>query len=219
MPHPFAHPRARRPLRAALVGTAAAALAVVLGPGAASAAVQLGSLTKVSDGDPFAGCNADKVAEQPGTLYPNTEIEPWVAADPTDPKDMLAGWQQDRWSNGGSRGLVAGPSRNGGVSWGRSCPRPGHEVPGRPLDPRVGPVGRHLAKGVAYFLHLAFEPDLPSGAFGASAMLVARSTDGGGTWGKPITLIRDTPGRSSTTRTRSPPTRRTRSSPTRSGTG
>src|SRR3954452_600320 len=152
MPHPFAHPRARRSLRAALVGTAAAALVVVLGPGAASAAVQLGPLTKVSDGDPFAGCTADKVAKQPGTLYPNTEIEPWIASDPTNPKNILAGWQQDRWSNGGSRGLVAAPSRNGGVSWGLV------RAPGRVTKCQGGPWTRgsdpwldFSAKGVAYF--------------------------------------------------------------------
>ena len=43
-------------------------------------------------------------------------------------------------------------------------------------------------------MHLAFEPDLPNGPFGASAMLVTRSTDGGQTWGKPITLIKDPAG-------------------------
>jgi hypothetical protein len=86
MSHPLVHPRARRPLRAALVGTAATALAVVLGPGITpAAAVQLGPLTKVSDGDPFAGCTADKAGQQPGTLYPATEIEPWIASDPTNP--------------------------------------------------------------------------------------------------------------------------------------
>src|SRR6476620_10700688 len=100
MPHPCAHPRPRRPLRAALVGTAAAALVVVLGPGATSAAaVQLGPLTKVSDGDPFARCKADRPGNQDGDLFPATEIEPWIASDPTDPKNVVAGWQQDRWSN------------------------------------------------------------------------------------------------------------------------
>src|SRR3954468_14233962 len=127
MPQPFAHPRPRRPLRAALVGTAAAALVVVLGPGATSAAaVQLGPLTKVSDGDPFAGCTADNIAAQKRTgaiLYPASELEPWVAADPSDPGRLIAGWQQDRWSSGGARGLVTGVSKNGGVSWKDTIPR------------------------------------------------------------------------------------------------
>src|SRR3954454_4327746 len=117
MPHPLVRPWASRPLGAALVGTAVVALVAMAGVGAASAAVQLGPLTKVSDGDPFAGCTADKAGRQPGTLYPATEIEPWIASDPTNPKDIVAGWQQDRWSNGGSRGLVAGVSTNGATSF------------------------------------------------------------------------------------------------------
>ena len=88
MSHPLTYPRARRPLRAALVGTAATALAVVLGTGISpAAAVQLGPLTKVSDGDPFATCKADNVAKQEKTgaiNYPATEIEPWIVANPAN---------------------------------------------------------------------------------------------------------------------------------------
>src|SRR5689334_22678091 len=118
MSHPLVHSRARRPLRVALIGTTAMALAVVLGPGVTpAAAVQLGPLAKVSDGDPFAKCKVDQVGKQEGTNYPASEIEPWIVANPADPKNVLAAWQQDRWSNGGSRGGLAGLSRNGGASW------------------------------------------------------------------------------------------------------
>jgi len=56
MSHPLAHPRALRPLRAALVGTTAAALTAILGLGATSAtAAEVGKLVQVSHGDPFAG--------------------------------------------------------------------------------------------------------------------------------------------------------------------
>src|SRR5690242_11787453 len=195
MPHPLTYPRARRPLRAALVGTAAMALTVVLGPGITpAAAVQLGPLTKVSDGDPFAGCTADKVAKQPGINYPNTEIEPWIAANPANPKDVLAGWQQDRWSDGGSRGLLAGLSRNGATSFKTVVPGRVSKCEGGPWTRDTDPWLDFSAKGVAYYMHLAIEPDLPNGDFGASAMLVARSTDGGSTWGKPVELIRDPAG-------------------------
>src|SRR4051794_40189548 len=129
MSHPLVRPRAPHPFRAALVGTTTMALAVVLGPGAASAAaVQLGPLTKVSDGDPFAGCTADNIAAQKrmgAILYPASELEPWVAADPSDPGRLIAGWQQDRWSNGGSRGLVAGVTKNGGGGGGGRRPPAG----------------------------------------------------------------------------------------------
>src|SRR4051812_21889837 len=99
MPHPLVHPRARHTLRAGLIGTTATALAAVLGLSAApAAAVQLGPLTKVSDGDPFAACTADRVGKQPGINYPATEIEPWIASvgsiakceSPTFPRDCTS---------------------------------------------------------------------------------------------------------------------------------
>jgi hypothetical protein len=200
MSYPLGYSRTRHTFLATLVGTTAVALAVVLGPAVAEAAdVQLGPFTKVSDGDPFAACKADNVAKQEkagSVLYPNTEIEPWIAANPANPKNVLASWQQDRWSDGGSRGGVAGVSNNGGSSW-KSV------IPGRVTKCEGGPWTRasdfwadFSTKGVAYFMHLAIEPDLPNGQFGASAMVVTRSTDGGQTWGKPITLIKDPNGQS-----------------------
>src|SRR4051794_24556545 len=158
------HPRAGRPLRPALVGTTAMALAAALGLAAATpaSAVQLGPLTKVSDGDPFAACTADKVAKQPGTLYPNTEIEPWIASNPTNPKNILAGWQQDRWSNGGSCGLLAGLSRNGAAGFKTVVPGRVSKCEGGPWTRDTDPWLDFSSKGVAYFMHLAIEPDLPS---------------------------------------------------------
>ncbi len=50
-------------------------------------------------------------------------MEPWAAVDPTDPSHLVSAWQQDRWSNGGAPGLVAGYSFNGGSTWGES-PQP-----------------------------------------------------------------------------------------------
>src|SRR4051812_11910163 len=197
MSQPLMHPRAQRQLHPALVATAAMTLAVVLGSATVSAAaVQLGPLTKVSDGDPFATCTADQVGKQPGTNYPNTKIEPWIASDPTNSKNVLAGWQQDRWSNGGARGLVAGMSTNGAASLKNVIPGPVTKCQGGPWTRDSDPWLDFSAKGVAYFMHLANEPDLPNGDFGASAMIVTRSADGGRSWGKPITLIRDPAGQS-----------------------
>jgi len=52
---------------------------------------------------PFApGCNG---VPQTGTLYPNAEVEPFVAANPHRPMNLVGVWQQDRWSDGGSQGL------------------------------------------------------------------------------------------------------------------
>ena len=100
-------------LGTALLAVAGAVLVGVSAP----MAQELGPLTRMTGGSPFAGCTADQVAQQVGVNYPNTEIEPWVDANPTDPRNLIAGWQQDRWSNGGSRGLLAGVSRDGGATW------------------------------------------------------------------------------------------------------
>lgn len=168
------------------------------------AAAQLGPLVAVSPGaSPFAGCTADDVILQefvcsavgaPCVNYPNTEIEPWVDANPTNPRNLIAGWQQDRWSNGGARGDVSAYSKNGGRTWTKVL------VPGTSLcsggvfarnsDPWVS----FSPNGAAFFMTLAFQPDRSDGGFGANAMLVNRSTDGGVSWGPPTTLILDTNG-------------------------
>ena len=58
---------------------------------------------------PFADCTVGG----PGTNYPNSEVEPWVAVNPTNPNTIVAVFQQDRWSNGGAHGLVAKTSHDG----------------------------------------------------------------------------------------------------------
>ena len=57
-------------------------------------------------------------APQSGTLFVNSEVEPWVGDDDLGETDSLIGtWQQDRFSSGGSSGLLVAYSHNGGLSW------------------------------------------------------------------------------------------------------
>ena len=44
-------------------------------------------------------------------MYPNSEIEPRSTINPTNAMNIVAEYQQDRWSDGGARGLVASVSR------------------------------------------------------------------------------------------------------------
>jgi len=67
-----------------------AALAALLLAAPDSANAQL----KISGPSPFSSCIADNVAGQPGTNYPNSEIEPWVDVNPTNLFNVIAGWQQ-----------------------------------------------------------------------------------------------------------------------------
>src|SRR5258708_11910169 len=97
----------------------------------------------VSGPSPFAGCTIGG----PGTNYENAEVEPWVALNPTNPSNLIGVWQQDRWSDGGAHGLVAGFSFDGGLTWGET-PLPfsacagglGYERASHPLVPN-GPDG------------------------------------------------------------------------------
>src|SRR5215472_17284109 len=92
-------------------------LTVVTTTGNAFAHSSTVTLVTVSSTDPYANCS---IAGQPGTNYPDAEVEPWVSVNPAHPNNIIGAWQQDRWNNGGARGLVAGFSLDGGKSWSES---------------------------------------------------------------------------------------------------
>jgi hypothetical protein len=139
------------------------------------------------------GC--DGVSPETGTLYTNTAVEPYLVANPFNPMNLIAAWQQDRWSNGGAQGLMLASSINGGGSWtltsapfsrctGGNAGNLGDYA--RATDPwlTVSP------NGFVYALSLSFTgATLAPGS--SSAMLVARSADFGVTWQLPHQLIRD----------------------------
>jgi hypothetical protein len=147
---------------------------------------------------PFAGCTADLVDLQRalGSVdYPNSEVEPYLAVNPTNPNNLIAVWQQDRWDNSGSRGNLAGVSFDGGNSWQivevtRSSACTGNPFFARATDPWV----TFSPDGTAYFMHLGIlSPLVPlPDTLYVDGMVVVRSTDGGLTWGEPTTLVLDT---------------------------
>jgi hypothetical protein len=103
--------------RLALSGAIAGLLALAF---AAPASAAGGGQVLASHGDPFAGCvgvGADPAASPPGVNNPNAEVEPFIAENPANTRNLVAAWQQDRWSDGGAKGLVAGWSADGGRSW------------------------------------------------------------------------------------------------------
>jgi len=121
-----------------------------------------------------------------GTVFPNAEVEPSIAIDPTNPQHLIGVWQQDRWSNGGSNGIVSAATFDGGHTWTRSTAKFSRCTGGsydRATDPwvSIGPGG--TAWQIAY----VFDESAPN-----RAMLVSRSTDGGRTWQDPHQLQRDT---------------------------
>ncbi|QBY55043.1 sialidase family protein [Cupriavidus oxalaticus] len=131
--------------------------------------------TLVSGPSPFASCTIG--GGTGGTNYLNAEVEPYLAVNPANPANFIGVWQQDRWSDGGARGLVASSSFDGGKTW-QQTPLPfsacadglGYE---RASDPwvSIGP------DGTAYAISISFNRSNNSNAVGAAV-----SRDGGQTW-------------------------------------
>jgi hypothetical protein len=157
--------------------------------------IDLDHLTfRASARSPFAtGCPG---VPDTGTLYPNAEVEPFAAVNPRNPLNLVGVWQQDRWSNGGARGLGTGYSFDGGITWKRVFPPFSRCAGGtaanngdyeRATDPWVS----FSPNGVAHQMALSFDDTIVPGK-PASAMLAGRSTDGGRTWSRSIVLVADT---------------------------
>src|SRR6266566_5276197 len=103
-------------------------------------------LKVVSVSSPFAGCD---ISGQPGVNFLNSEVEPWVEVNPTDPNNIVAAWQQDRGQRGELR-AVLGPL--GELQPQRRClsdqpvgeprQRPGYGDPGQQVHRRRGHLER-----------------------------------------------------------------------------
>ena len=159
----------------------------------ASAAVSDPELVRVSGPSPFSGCQVPLVG---GALYREAEVEPSVSANPARPGNLIGVWQQDRFSNGGARGLVAGYSGDAGRTWGEvSLPFSRCASGGLGYDRASDPVVSVGPDGRAYAVSLSFTPDDVSPNFTtADAIASATSTDGGRSWQRLRVLDQDTNG-------------------------
>ncbi|HET9849188.1 MAG TPA: sialidase family protein [Candidatus Dormibacteraeota bacterium] len=139
---------------------------------------------EASPGDPFRDCVGVGAGPQFGAEnYPNTEPEVWLAKNPANPNNFIGAIQQDRWNDGGAKGLVAPWSFNNGYKWGETplpfslCAAPfygGNVLPTeRASDPwvSIGP------DGTAYTISISFDENTFKNGVGA-----ATSSDGGVTW-------------------------------------
>jgi hypothetical protein len=181
------------------IGIVLSVLAVVTAPVVGADGFTAGPLIKVSSDSPFGPLNAcgdfPGTVVDPGTVYINSEVESWVVVNPADPDNIVAFWQQDRWSNGGSRGNVAGVSFDGGANWYDIVPVPGiTDCTEGPWERASDPWLSFSPNGTLHQMSLVFDidpsPDRPGG-FGRNGMAVSKSDDGGITWSNPIILIED----------------------------
>jgi hypothetical protein len=190
----------RKGIRAAV---AASALMILIplapaaaGPLTATVHQVSGTPSPPANGDsPFASCDIS------GYLFPgeinwvNSELEPWVAVNPTDSSNIIGVYQQDRYTFGGARGLGAAVSHDGGATWSSTYPHfttcaggtaANHGDYQRASDPWV----TFSPNGTAYFISLSLSFVGDASQTG-SAVLVSKSTNGGDTWSDPVTLVRN----------------------------
>lgn len=196
---PFAEPAkagGSRRWAGRLTATAVVAGIGIAGAAATCLALSTEPLVQISGDSPFGSLencgNFPGVLE--GTNFVNSEVEPWIDVNPVNPNNIVAIWQQDRWSDGGSRGTVAGVSLDGGLNW-TLVPIPGvTDCTDGPWERASDPWVSFSPDGTLHQMTLAFQTDAPAnrpGGFGPNAMLVSKSIDGGLTWSNPIALIED----------------------------
>jgi hypothetical protein len=162
-----------------------------------------GAVVRVPDNPLGGGATCAALVAQQTALgsknFPDAEVEPQVAVDPTNPLHLIGSVQQDRWNDGGSNGLTNVVSTNGGASWALAAGQPRFSICGgaasgspgffnRATDPWVS----FSADGaVAYSISDSFNANGP-GFGGASSIIVSRSIDGGNHWQTPVTARLDT---------------------------
>jgi hypothetical protein len=181
-----------------LVALAAMAVCIAVGTAGASVYVVTGPTLASAGPSPFAaGCGGPGEAFHTATEvapvnFAATEVEPWIEVNPQDPLDLAAFWQQDRWSDGGAHGLVAGISSDGGATWSKSWPAfsncaGGTAANGGDYERSSDPwLSWSNGLGTLHAISISFDRSTAH-----NAVLASRSLDGGQSWSPPITLRED----------------------------
>ena len=131
-------------------------------------------------------------AGQSGKNYLNSTVEPQIAVNPKNTKNMIGMWHQDRWSNGGAHGIGVGYSTNGGNTWNETT-LPADACSGATKDSKLDIYLRNSdpwvsfgPDGTAYASALAFNLGVPNWD---NAVAVATSTDGGAHWNNAQAIV------------------------------
>src|SRR5436190_1274382 len=190
----------RKGIRAAV---AASALMILLPLAPAAAGPLTATVHQVSGtpsppangASPFASCDISGYL-LPGEInWVNSELEPWVAVNPTNSSNIIGVYQQDRYTFGGARGLGAAVSHDGGATWSSTHPHfttcaGGTAANNGDYQRASDPWVTFSPDGTAYFISLSLSFVGDASQTG-SAVLVSKSTNGGDTWSDPVTLARN----------------------------
>src|SRR6059058_2381997 len=124
-------------------------------------------------------------------VQPDTQIEPSIAVNPANPKNVIAVYQEGRIADGGDATNGFATSLDGGKSWKTG------ELPGLTSYPGQGGVFERASDavvafgphGLVYANSLVFNSSKGSGL--RSGIAVNVSKDGGRTWSAPVVLQDD----------------------------
>jgi hypothetical protein len=120
---------------------------------------------------------------------PGAEVESHLAVSPADPSRLVATWQQDRTTTGGTTSLGLAASSDGGATW-RRVESPGTTTcQASPYTVTSDPWVSFGGDGTAYVASLPGRQGEPFGI--NTKVVVAHSADGGATWSDPVTVIEE----------------------------
>lgn len=190
-----------------LLFAGAAGLAPATGPGAPRSS----TLVRVTSTTPYVpppydstsvpavtACMGPAELDDVGTIYRNSESEPFLAVNPTDPDNLIIAHHIDRISvSGGAVGIGVEYTLDGGASWASAlvpltrCSGASPGSPGdfeRSTDPWLEFVRDDVSPdGTAYLVDLPFNVAQDF----REAFTVARSVDRGKTWEGPFLINLD----------------------------
>jgi hypothetical protein len=178
----------RRSSRPATIAVAAVLFLTTSAGTAAAGTATAGSDVLVRGPSALTACSAGASADF-AAAYDDTEVEPQVAVNPLNPLEIVGVTQQDRWPDGGARGLTSWMSQNGGLSWVKLADAPwaacqgGPSRFGRVTDPWVS----YDRAGNLYFIGQPID----LGALERSAISVTTLNRATGAWNAPQILIED----------------------------
>ena len=166
----------------------------------------VGEIIPISDISPYEAGVECNVTPQTGTVWRNSETEPYMDVDVANPNHMVAIVHQDRWSNGSAQSTATFYSDDGGENWHLAdtpitrCSgglEEGPESFDRASDPWLsvtpgkGGFGhgyRHGKGAVLHQMSLMTDRLPPFAGELRSAYSMLRSSDGGRTWSDPIVV-------------------------------
>jgi len=162
--------------------TSASVLASLAVLALSSNALALSVVQVSGSSSPYATCPQ---TPQAGINYPNAEVEPQVAVNPTNTNNIIGQWHQDRWSNGGARGIAGAYSITGGGGWkDTTVPYTSCTTPGLPYERASDPWVSFGPDGTAYSSGLSFD-----GTTNRNAVSAAVSYNGGKSWTHQQTIV------------------------------